>query len=306
MISKEMLKLTNGETIDWYNIFHINDEDKKELINKEFISKKFLEYAIDTDESARYENDVNRNMQLFCYDIPYFDNFIGSISTTPIVFITKDNDIYTFITDNDDYEKLNNLLNEVIYSKEYSSIIHLILEITYNFSFIYHEKIKYIYKERSEIKKSFIKNGRNTDIYRLLNIEQGLTYLTSSLKTNLMALNTIKRKKENLTIMELEKLNNNIIELEQVTEMSDITLNIIDREKTTYSTIIDNNLNKSMRFLTVFTVVLTIPTLIFGFWGINTPVPFQDKPYGFIYVIIIASIISLIIIFLFWKNKFFK
>ncbi|CAM3533764.1 magnesium transporter CorA family protein [Pseudostreptobacillus hongkongensis] len=306
MIRKEILKLNNNENIDWYNIISINEEDKQELINKEFITKRFLEYAIDVDESARFENDKSRNIQLFCYDIPYFDNFIGSIATTPIVFITKYNDVYTFITDNDDYDELNDLLYKIVHKKVYDSILHLILEVSYEFSFIYHDKIKFIHKERNEIKKSFIKDNKNTDIYKLLNLEQGLTYLTSSLKTNLMALNSIKRKKDDLLNIEIEKLENIIIELEQATEMSDIALTIIDKEKSTYSTVIDNNLNKTMKFLTAFTVVLTIPTLIYGFWGINTPVPFQENPNGYIYVILISLLFSIITVILFWKNKFFK
>ncbi|WP_461216262.1 CorA family divalent cation transporter [Lactococcus cremoris] len=64
-------------------------------------------------------------------------------------------------------------------------------------------------------------------------------------------------------------------------------------------TIINNNssfqLNNIMKTLTELTVVLTIPTITYGFWGINLKLPFQGVPYGSLLVIVISLLISLLV-----------
>lgn len=64
-------------------------------------------------------------------------------------------------------------------------------------------------------------------------------------------------------------------------------------------TIINNNssfqLNNIMKTLTELTVVLTIPTITYGFWGINLKLPFQGIPYGSLLVIVISLLISLLV-----------
>ncbi|MCT0080710.1 hypothetical protein EFK95_14590, partial [Lactococcus lactis subsp. lactis] len=50
-----------------------------------------------------------------------------------------------------------------------------------------------------------------------------------------------------------------------------------------------------MKILTELTIVLTIPTITYGFWGINLKLPFQGIPYGSLLVIVISLLISLLV-----------
>ena len=49
-----------------------------------------------------------------------------------------------------------------------------------------------------------------------------------------------------------------------------------------------------MKFLTVVSVIIAVPTVVSSFWGMNVPVPFQDNPYGFLVVSIISVIITVL------------
>ncbi|RRD39747.1 magnesium transporter CorA family protein [Leptotrichia sp. OH3620_COT-345] len=309
MIERKIIHLKIGN-MKWVNTVDISDEDRRILNEKDKLSTEFLEYATDADESPRSEYDEINEIKLLCFDVPYYDSFMDSPATAPLVFIIRENILYTFIEQNEDYVYLNKLLGKTVTEKEYESLYHLLFSVLYKFCLIYHDKLTKMNKERGDIKRSFKKAMKNSDIYKLLNIEQGLTYLSTSLKANRLALNTLKRrwkhKNGKLSEIEEEKLEDVLIEADQAAEMTEILITIVEKEKLAYSAIIDNNLNTTMKFLTIFTVLLAIPSMIFGFFGINTSIPFQNAENGWIYVILITVVICIIFIFSLWRNKFLK
>ena len=84
--------------------------------------------------------------------------------------------------------------------------------------------------------------------------------------------------------------------------MSRTYSDILSRTMDTYASIISNNLNVVMKFLTSVTIVLSIPTLIASIWGMNVQLPFQNHPYGFLILVGITTGISLISYFILRKK----
>ena len=64
-----------------------------------------------------------------------------------------------------------------------------------------------------------------------------------------------------------------IIENEQAIEMADIYSDILSGTMDAYASVISNNLNIVMKALAVITIVMSIPTMIASFWGMNVSVP---------------------------------
>ena len=77
--------------------------------------------------------------------------------------------------------------------------------------------------------------------------------------------------------------------------MSKIYSDILNGTMDAYASIISNNLNGVMKFLTSITIVLAIPTMISSFWGMNVNLPFQDNKFGFIIMIVISVILTLLV-----------
>jgi magnesium transporter len=71
-----------------------------------------------------------------------------------------------------------------------------------------------------------------------------------------------------------------------------------------YSTIMTNNLNQTMRFLTIVTVVLTIPTIVASLFGMNVPIPLGTNPYAFTGIVLFAILIPLILLIAVTKSRF--
>ena len=72
-----------------------------------------------------------------------------------------------------------------------------------------------------------------------------------------------------------------------------------------FSSVIGNNLNFVMKFLTSITIILMIPTLVTSFYGMNIALPFQHHPYALVIVSLISIILTLLGIIIFVKRKLF-
>ncbi len=131
----------------------------------------------------------------------------------------------------------------------------------------------------------------------LLTLQKYMIALSTTYKANHKALDFIK--KNFTTIDDIDSSTKKIID-----ELYD-TSDTMDRIILGYSQYLDNlenmitnmisyQLNMIMKTLTEISIVLTIPAIIFGFWGINVHVPFEKSSYGVLAVLIISATLSLI------------
>ena len=77
--------------------------------------------------------------------------------------------------------------------------------------------------------------------------------------------------------------------------MSKIYSDILNGTMDAYASIISNNLNRVMKFLTSITIVLAVPTMVSSFWGMNVALPFEKSPFGFLIMIVIATALTLFV-----------
>ena len=94
-----------------------------------------------------------------------------------------------------------------------------------------------------------------------------------------------------------------IIENKQAIEMAEIYRNILTGTMTTFASIISNNLNNVMKFLTAITIIIAVPTLIASFWGMNVPVPFANASWGFIIMLGLSLLFAGVTVFILWRKR---
>ena len=69
-----------------------------------------------------------------------------------------------------------------------------------------------------------------------------------------------------------------LIENKQAIEMAEIYSHILSGMMNTFSSVISNNLNSVMKLLTSITIILSLPTMVSSFFGMNVKVPFEGSP----------------------------
>ena len=141
-----------------------------------------------------------------------------------------------------------------------------------------------------------------SELLKLLSLEKSLVYFTTSLKSNELVMErTLRGKIIKLYEDDEDILEDAITENKQAIEMAKIYSDILNGTMEAYASIISNNLNGVMKFLTSITIVLAIPTMISSFWGMNVNLPFQDSKLGFVIMIAISAILTLVVTW--WLKK---
>lgn len=214
-----------------------------------------------------------------------------------IIFVRDDYFITVSLAKNTIIDSLEKNKNIVTYKKS-----RLLLQIFYSNAQLFLTLLKRLNKE-TEVAESVLKNSmKNKELLKLLSLKKGLVYFTTSLKSNEVVMektlrgNLIKLYEEDENI-----LDDAIIENKQAIEMSKIYSDILTGTLDAYASIISNNLNSVMQFLTSITIILAIPTMISSYWGMNVPVPMQNNPFGFITIVLFSLVIGLIAIL--WLKK---
>lgn len=281
---------------NWLNIVSPSEEEIEEVCKNVKIQDNFIRYALDYEERARIDIEDEDNTILFIVDIPIMEIENGGkiYSTMPIgiIFVRDDYIITVSLAKNqiiEDLEKIK-IKNIITYKKS-----RLLLQIFYSNAERYLTLLKRLNKE-TEVAESVLKDSmKNKELLKLLSIKKSLVYFTTSLKSNetvmekTMRGNLIKLYEEDEDILE-----DAIIENKQAIEMSKIYSDILTGTLDAYASIISNNLNKVMQFLTSITIILAIPTMLSSYWGMNVPVPLQDNPFGFVIIVIFSLFIGII------------
>jgi len=161
-----------------------------------------------------------------------------------------------------------------------------------------------VYKEIESKEDKLEKSTSNEDLIDLLGTEKTLVYFTTSLKENDLVL---ERLTAGLAVRlyegDADLLEDALIENRQAIDMANIYRDILSSITGTYATVVSNNLNDIMKFLAGITVVLSVPTIISSFMGMNVPFGvFGDNPASWV-VLLVTSIIASAFVFILMKRK---
>lgn len=300
---KEIKKIEEAKKGAWINLTSPTETEIKKVCENLEIQEDFIRYALDSEEKARIDQEEDDGTILFIIDVPFEDKTDENVlyTTMPLgVIIVRDEYMVTVsLTRNKIIEAFENgrIKTFATYKKS-----RFIFQILYQISLNYLECLRKINKETEVAENVLQKSMKNKELLKMLGLEKTLVYFTTSLKSNeLIMERTAKGKIIKLYEDDEDILDDAIIENRQAIEMSKIYTDILNTTKDSYASIISNNLNGVMKFLTAMTIVLSIPTMISSFWGMNVNLPFQDSQYGFPIMLGISVAITLFVTW--WLNK---
>jgi len=204
------------------------------------------------------------------------------------------------------------LLNSITNMKQRNCInnskMHFVFNLLYKIAILYLNDLKVINAIIEEYEEHLRRSMRNQELTMLLNLEKSLIYFTTSLKSNELTLEKIRAMRQDRSMLnddDIEILDDIIIEYKQALEMTTIYSNILSGMMDAFASIISNNMNSVMKFLTSFAIVLTIPVALSGIYGMNVALPFQHNPHAFLILIFISVILSILTSLVFFWKKWF-
>ena len=184
------------------------------------------------------------------------------------------------------------------------------LNILFRAAKFYLRYLNIINKQTENIEDSLRKTTNNKALFQLMEIQKSLVYFTTALKDNQLVLQKLLRMVNAANLQQILKfteddidmLEDVIIENKQASEMVEMHRTILESMMDCMASIINNNLNLVMKFLAAITIIMSIPTMIGSFWGMNVPMPFGHHPCGFLIVITI-SVVATFLVAVFFNRK---
>lgn len=301
--TSETKKTIEYEKGSWINMIAPTESEIKTVCEKIKIQEDFIRYALDPEEKARIDIEDEDNTILFIIDVPVrekeSDNMIYSTMPIGIIFVRDDYFITISLKQNPIIQDITKgkMKNIITYKKS-----RFLLQLLYANSSLYLTLLKKINKE-TEIAESVLKDSmKNKELLKLLSLEKSLVYFTTSLKSNEVVMEkTMRGKIIKLYEEDEDILEDAIIENKQAIEMAKIYSDILNGTMDAYASIISNNLNRVMKYLTSITIILAIPTMVASYWGMNVPVPLQNNSWGFVIILLFSIMIAVIATW--WLNK---
>ena len=279
----------------WVNLVSPSDEEIINVCSELKISTDYVKDSLDYEEKARIDTEEDDGTVLFVIDVPVIEKEGDSYtySTMPLgVIIVRDDYIVTVSL------RKSIVIEKFIKSKVKNFVTYMksrfLFQIMLENSSAYLTYLKRINKE-TEIAESTLKHSmKNRELLKMLSLEKSLVYFTTSIKSNEVVMEkTLRGKFIKLYEDDEDILEDAIIENKQAIEMGKINSDILNVPMDAYASIISNNLNGVMKFLTSITIVLAIPTMVSSFWGMNVELPFQNNINGFAIMVAISILLTL-------------
>ncbi len=272
------------------------------------VPEDFIRAALDEEERSRIE--VEEQCMLVLTNIPMMRG-PDIYDTLPLGMILTPDNLISVSLEETSILPIASTGGSLTVPSSTSKRTRFLLQILYKNATVFLRYIHQINRQTDEIERHLRKSMNNTEVFQLLDMEKGLTYFTAALRTNGIVLDRLLRLRKSGNLQHLipmfeedeDILEDAIIENRQALEMVQMYSDILSGMMDAFTSVISNNLNQVMKFLASITILISIPTMISSFWGMNVAVPYLGQSTGFWVVIVVSLILTGFTWFILWKKK---
>ncbi len=287
----------------WVNVECVDDDDRIFLVDKLGIPSEFLDDIADVDERPRHDNE--NSWQLIILRIPLDGDTVGQPYTTVPIGIMSNGEMLVSVC----YRKTQLLPDFIKHIRRKNIALQTDTDFTvrmiYSSAVWFLKYLKLIYLEINRIEKDLEESVRNEALLRIMNLQKSLVYFNTSIRGNEAMLGRL-RSAARKAGMDDDLLEDIQVELRQAHSTTNIYIDICNSTMNAIDSLISNNVNTIMKRMTSLSIILTIPTMIASFYGMNVDVHMSlIEPYAFFGIIAISIFLSIIALVLFRKIKWF-
>ncbi len=304
---KKIEKINQIEKGAWINLYNPTHEEIEYIINKTGADRGFIENSLDTEERSHI--DIEDEQALISINVPVKEmtakaTKVKRYTTIPLgMIIIKDD--YIITVSSEKLEVLNSITSERIILGEFATYkkSRIIFQVLYKVAEEYIGFLDIINKDIEKFEEKLEKTMQNKELIKLIHFQKSMIYFDAALKSNQSVMERLKRGKiiklydEDEDILEDAAIENRQA-MEMVTTYSEILNGMIE----VFGTMVSNNLNIVMKFLTSITILISIPTLIASILGMNVVFPFATNIVGF-WIVMLVSIVATVITWAYLKKK---
>ena len=301
-IDGKMTELTQFEQDCWVHLTYPTEDELRQVTEALNVDAGLLRAALDEEETSRIDSEDDQT--LIIIDLPSVEKDDAVVySTVPLgILITPHQIITVCLKESSIIEDVQDgLVKGVLTQQKTNFLFRILLRVASR----YLQYLKQIDKIYNYMERQLYKSQRNKELIQLLDLEKSLVYFNTSLKANEVTLEKILRGRI-ITLYEEDHdlLEDVLIEVRQAIEMANIYSSIISGMMDAFASVISNNLNVIMKVLTSITILLTIPNIIFGFYGMNITTGLPLDQFWWVPLLIAGVLIAVIAVILKRRDLF--
>ncbi len=276
----------------WINLAQPTPEEARNLSREWGLPLDFLTDPLDADETPRV--DIDGSNMLIVVRTPRFDAEAEvAYVTVPLGIIITPDRIITVSSQKDGV--LEDFIKGKVRRFSTSNRTRFVLHVFRTTALLYLVHLKAINKKTSSIEAELHRSLHNKALIRLLNLEKGLVYFTTSIRSNELVMERLhKMRMLKMTAEDEDFLEDVIVDNKQAIEMANIYSNILSGMMDAFASVISNNLSVVMKFLTTVTIILMLPTLVASIYGMNVDLPFQHSPHAFLVTMVVSGVFTVV------------
>ena len=280
------------------DVFRPDDAEKAQLKKQYGLTDEMFGYAFDIDERARIESAEDSPLTLIVYDVVISKSLNDGEKdpTSPITFALDGETLIIFSAPINRFVVEQLMMEKDKLAASNATALQVMLRVMYKLSGRYFDVIHDIDKRRQNLQKNLkIKTSRDS-ITQLMDLQTNLVYYLTSLRSNTGVVADLSHSRQfNVSDEDKERIDDITIELRQGLEMAQMASEVIEHLSDAYTNVLDNDLNNTMKFLTVISILMAIPTIIFGFFGQNVKLPFTNSDNGWVTTIVVSVIFTALV-----------
>lgn len=285
----------------WVYVESPTDDELEYLVNRFKLDAGHLQDALDEDEMPRLEKEGDQSYIFvrYAYKTPE-----AELATVPLLFIFSDDIMITISLVR--LPSLSKFLNGKIdfaTTQRAKLVLQILHQIVEQYDIYINNTSKQIKLIRSRLRGHEISNQ---DFIDFVMIEDELNeFLASLMPTNATLRRLLRGRYIPLFAEDQDIIEDLLLNNEQSIEACNSNAKSIVNIREAYSSISSNNLNRTMKRLTLATVLITVPNVVYGMYGMNLELPFQEQPWAYMLVVCTSAILIVAVYVLGRTRRFF-
>ena len=295
----------DNEKPDWIDLAAPEEKELEETVERHGIPPWLLTAPLDPKERPRIDQDGEAILIVVRLPVEEQEEGGPFLHTVPVGLVICPNLIVTvcrrksLVTDS---------LSRLFQRRRSWSRVRLLFALFQCAGTSFINKLEKLEEQAGEAEARLRRSPENEELLALLNIEKALIDITLALKSNHALMEKFRHSNPfgpEFTQDEIDILDDAVTENQQAIFMAEIFSQVLGSMSDAFGSIISNNLNKTMKFLAGVTIVLMLPTIIAGLYGMNVSLPWAERPDAFRLLGVLCLALMLLVSILFAKKKWF-
>jgi magnesium transporter len=278
----------------WINLVEPSTTELEAVLTHSGVPRDFLTDPLDIGERPRFDYEDEASLLIVHVPMPVDDDEVVPYRTVPLGIILSGDSVITVCSAKTPVTTA--FLDQIRRVCPPSDRYRFAFRLLWHAGVLFLRYINDIHQRTVDLEGELHKSISNEVLMKLLQIEKTFVYFTTSLKADTIALARANTARQ-LTLSEDDRdfLEDAMVEYQQALETATIHSNILNGTLDTFASLINNNLNNVMKYLTAATIMLAVPTLVASLYGMNIGLPFANHPHAFALVMGISGVLAVAI-----------